>query len=143
MPRESVVEIPAGSGNRYRYNYEDGSTRYLGPVGDGPQISEAEFNMAMKEPRIYFSEIQEFDLENGTSFIRELEMDIEIGSKNNNPLVQQFFKDLRVYGLMEAILYVEGYEDDDLYKPGTTDTLKEVAERYKKAKIHGPEIEEE
>lgn len=40
MSRESVVEI---KGNWYRYGYQDGQTRYLGPVGDGPQISEAEF----------------------------------------------------------------------------------------------------
>jgi hypothetical protein len=41
--KESVVEIPVGSGNRYRYVYEDGETRYLGPVGTAPQISEKDF----------------------------------------------------------------------------------------------------
>jgi len=47
MPRESVVEIPAGSGNKYRYAYEDGATVYKGPVGDAPGISEQEFLIGM------------------------------------------------------------------------------------------------
>jgi len=43
MGKESVVEIPAGSGNKYRYVYDQGSTKYLGPVGSAPEIGEAEF----------------------------------------------------------------------------------------------------
>lgn len=46
MGKESKVEIPEGSGNFYRYEYEDGQTLYRGPVGDAPSISEEEF-MAM------------------------------------------------------------------------------------------------
>ena len=48
MPKESIVEIPEGSGNKYRYVYEDGSTRYLGPVGSSPDLGEEEFNMVIK-----------------------------------------------------------------------------------------------
>jgi len=43
----TTVEIPEGSGNRYRYEYEEGSTVYKGPVGDSPQLTEGEFMAAM------------------------------------------------------------------------------------------------
>jgi len=39
----TIVEIPPGSGNRYRYEYEEGATVYKGPVGDSPEMSEGEF----------------------------------------------------------------------------------------------------
>jgi len=39
----SIVEIPPGSGNRYKYEYEDGKTVYKGPVGTAPELSEGEF----------------------------------------------------------------------------------------------------
>jgi len=39
----TVVEIPPGSGNRYRYEYEEGATVYKGPVGTAPELSEGEF----------------------------------------------------------------------------------------------------
>lgn len=40
---ENVVEIPEGSGNKYRYEYVDGDTVYKGPVGSAPEIGETEF----------------------------------------------------------------------------------------------------
>jgi len=43
MGKESIVEIPPESGNKYRYVYEDGQTIYKGPVGDSAPISEADF----------------------------------------------------------------------------------------------------
>jgi len=43
MGKESQVEIPEGSGNFYRYEYDDGKTVYKGPVGDAPGINEQEF----------------------------------------------------------------------------------------------------
>jgi len=39
----TVVEIPPGSGNRYRYEYEGGKTQYKGPVGTAPEMGEEEF----------------------------------------------------------------------------------------------------
>jgi hypothetical protein len=45
--KESVVEIPEGSGNHYRYGYDEGQTKYLGPVGSAPQLSEEEFLLAV------------------------------------------------------------------------------------------------
>jgi hypothetical protein len=43
MGKESIVEIPKGSGNFYRYEYEGSKTLYKGPVGDSPAIGEEEF----------------------------------------------------------------------------------------------------
>jgi len=45
----TTVEIPEGSGNKYRYEYEGGSTVYKGPVGDSPQLTEEEFMAAMDQ----------------------------------------------------------------------------------------------
>ena len=46
--KESVVEIPVGSGNRYRYEYSEGQTLYRGPVGSAPDLGEEEFNVLMQ-----------------------------------------------------------------------------------------------
>jgi len=49
VSKESIVEIPSGSGNKYRYAYdpETQATRYLGPVGSAPDLGEAEFMMSV------------------------------------------------------------------------------------------------
>jgi len=49
MSKENVVEIPTGSGNRYRYIYdpETQKTLYLGPVGSAPAMAEQEFLSAI------------------------------------------------------------------------------------------------
>ena len=51
MGKESIVEIPSGSGNRYRYVYDQGSTNYLGPVGSAPDLGEEEFMMLVGDNR--------------------------------------------------------------------------------------------
>jgi len=43
VSKESRVEIPRGSGNYYRYAYQDGATVYRGPVGQAPAIDEERF----------------------------------------------------------------------------------------------------
>lgn len=43
MGKVSTVEIPEGSGNLYRYEYQDGKTEYLGPIGSAPELNEQEF----------------------------------------------------------------------------------------------------
>lgn len=43
MGKESIVEIPKGSGHKYRYEYQDGQTVYKGPVGDSPELGEEQF----------------------------------------------------------------------------------------------------
>jgi hypothetical protein len=51
MGKESQVEIPEGSGNLYRYEYEEssGKTVYLGPVGKAPTLDEEHFMLALSE----------------------------------------------------------------------------------------------
>jgi len=46
----TTVEIPEGSGNRYRYDYDKGTqdTVYKGPVGNSPGLSEEEFLKGME-----------------------------------------------------------------------------------------------
>lgn len=47
--KESIVEIPEGSGNQYRYEYDpsSGKTLYRGPVGTAPALSEEEFAISI------------------------------------------------------------------------------------------------
>ena len=52
MPKDSIVEIPSGSGNRYRYEYSEGQTLYRGPVGSAPEIGEQEFLKALDRPEV-------------------------------------------------------------------------------------------
>lgn len=41
--------------------------------------------------------------------------------KNNVPLAVQFTHDCMVYGVWEALLYIEGYEREGYYTSGTAD----------------------
>lgn len=88
--------------------------------------------MAAAAKRLMFQEIQDFDMGNDSSFIRELEMTLENGANNNVPLMLQFFQDMKVYGLDEAVTYAEGYEHQGELDEGTSRNLREVAERIKK-----------
>jgi len=51
----SIVEIPPGSGNRYRYEYENGKTQYKGPVGEAPELGEAEFMERMAGKNVSYT----------------------------------------------------------------------------------------
>ena len=59
--RESIVEIPSGSGNKYRYVYEDGATLYRGPVGSAPTMAEPEFHAFMAEAREALASVRKRD----------------------------------------------------------------------------------
>lgn len=48
---EHVVKINGGQ-YRYRYNPDTQATEYLGPVGDAPELGEAEFLAAMMEKKL-------------------------------------------------------------------------------------------
>ena len=81
--------------------------------------------------KIYQSDIEKYDRTHNTSLLRELEMTLELGTNNNVPLQLQFFKDLQVYGLNEAITYVLGSEQIGQVERGTTDRLRKVAQKIK------------
>ena len=76
MGKESVVEIPHGSGNRYRYEYSAGSTIYKGPVGSAPDLGEAEFLDAIEakktDEEIVFADPKE---DNTPPFHQTLKLD--------------------------------------------------------------------
>jgi len=67
------------------------------------------------------------DLE-GTTYMRLLEMTLENSTTKMNdvPLMMQFFQDLKVYGLNEAIAYAESYEKQGHYEIGTATKLRDV-----------------
>jgi len=57
MGKETVVDI---SGHQYRYEYDEATknTRYLGPVGSAPELSEEEF-LVVTSKRFNMSDFQE------------------------------------------------------------------------------------
>jgi hypothetical protein len=57
--KENIVEI---KNNKYRYRYKDGETVYMGPVGDGPLLSEEDFFAAMAEMRTPMTDEEWSDL---------------------------------------------------------------------------------
>jgi len=61
MGKESVVEIPPGSGNRYRYAYDPDTQkmRYMGPVGESPPIDEVTFQEGFADPLVDYSDSDE------------------------------------------------------------------------------------
>ena len=49
------------------------------------------------------------------------------GSLQGIGVIQQFYRDLKTYGLWEALLYAEGYEDEAYYKKGTAQAALDAA----------------
>lgn len=59
-----------------------------------------------KPKRILYTQLLDFDFNNGTSLIRELEMTVD--QEITTPgYVPQFWRDVELYGVDEAILYVK------------------------------------
>jgi hypothetical protein len=57
MGKISIVDI---NGHYYRYIYEDGQTRYLGPVGSSPPLSEEEFlKLSLNDEIAYIESMKE------------------------------------------------------------------------------------
>jgi len=73
--KESIVEIPEGSGNFYRYDYDPTTkkTNYKGPVGDAPALKEEELM------RLTPSSIKD-----------EVELIMSESGNKNQPLVERF-----------------------------------------------------
>lgn len=82
--------------------------------------------------RIYLKDIYRLDDELDTAFIRELEMVLEYYAVEPG-VVLQFFEDLRIYGLDEAIAYVQSYVDEGYYRPEVMDRIRDIQRRIKEA----------
>ena len=96
MGKENIVEIPPGSGNRYRYAYENGETVYKGPVGNAPEIGETEL-------------LAELDLAVRNWSEMETKIDEMIGSHADTEQWFHFFKDN--YLEHEFDMMLKGYDD--------------------------------
>ena len=78
-----------------------------------------------KPDRLMLRRAQEQDLSNGTSWVRLLEMELEMIVSNG--IMLQFFRDFEIYGLREAMLYLKGYEEQGEVPRGTFDSLQKAA----------------
>tara|TARA_Y100000310_G_scaffold318232_1_gene372041 strand:- start:34 stop:285 length:252 start_codon:yes stop_codon:yes gene_type:complete len=77
---------------------------------------------------ISYADVYNLDNSSSIANLREMEMIME----HNGAHCIQFFKDLEVYGLEEAIVYVRGYEESGFVTKGNADELQKVCDRIKK-----------
>ena len=68
--------------------------------------------------RLRPNKAHKLDLDNETCHMRELEMTLDIGAKDQL-LVLQFFKDFQLYGLKEALMFLKNYEKRQEVNEGT------------------------
>lgn len=80
-------------------------------------------SVGMKK-KYYIYDLEKYDAENDASIIRELEMSVDSVIRDIEYSVQ-FWKDVRLYGVEEAILYLENnYHNCDTVKT-TWNSIKE------------------
>lgn len=80
-------------------------------------------SVGMKK-KYYLYDLEKYDAENDASIIRELEMSVDSVIRDIEYSVQ-FWKDVRLYGVEEAILYLENnYHNYDTVKT-TWNSIKE------------------
>ena len=65
--------------------------------------------------RIFYKDLVEYDRRKGTSLVRELEMEVD-GALTTPHYSVQFWKDVRLYGLREAVAYVRNGNHGDADK---------------------------
>ena len=96
-----------------------------------------------RSPRILQHHIHQHDLSHGSSLLRKLEMSLDSETNNQLSLTLQFFRDLKLYGLREAIVYLEGY----LNRPISTkfsDVCADITAKVKiKPTVFDDELDEE
>ena len=83
--------------------------------------------------RLMLSQAHKMDLDQGTSNVRSMEMTLDIGEKAQG-ICLQFFRDWATYGLREALIYLENYENENLVTEGTHKKATEISN-----KIHNAE----
>ena len=89
--------------------------------------------------KITLSTIEELDRKIRASNVRWLEMTLENYAMDQG-VVLQFFTDLRIYGLREAMLYVRSYEKKGYYREEILDHIEEIEEKVETAIAEGKEI---
>jgi len=150
MSKDSVVEIPEGSGNFYRYEYVDGQTVYRGPVGDAPQMGEEEFlrNVVLVTGPLEGTELDDTHLVNLIeSNIGDREPTLNLLSREfgvpgpDLPRIRDRLKvRRRLAGDVIRLSRGIGYEwelygiDDKLIDKGTTRTWQDAKERIREAR---------
>lgn len=101
MPKESIAEIPKGSGNCYRYAYEGGRTVYKGPVGEAPEINEEEFNkMVSTQTKV----IERWDTETYSDKVKKWDFKVK-EEINNERTFQDWETDMEVTIEADYILW--------------------------------------
>lgn len=65
--------------------------------------------------RIFYRDLVAYDRKNGTSLVRELEMEVDAALTTSSYAVQ-FWRDMKLYGLKEAIAYVRNGNHGDADK---------------------------
>ena len=75
---ENVVTI---KGHQYKYVYIDGETKYMGPVGDAPALSEAEFLLLLMEKSADTARmvLEEYDRRGGSPGLNIINISKEFG----------------------------------------------------------------
>jgi hypothetical protein len=61
--------------------------------------------------RLTSTKLHEYDLANGSSYFREIEMTVD-GMANDAGIIIQFWDDVDVYGFREAIMLLRNYIGD-------------------------------
>ena len=84
----------------------------------------------MTSGRLYLDAAHNIELENETSYVREMEMTLDMGeTPRQSGVVMQFFHDFNIYGVDEAILYAKEYEIDGKYEKGTIAKVEEIRKK--------------
>jgi hypothetical protein len=129
MTKESIVEIPPGSGNQYRYAYEDGKTVYLGPVGDAPTLVEENFLRELEDlittPKVTRSDIKkDARALDAPEKVKEDWMNI----LNADKIIRQSMWDKPTHWFKDGQTDMDIIPDDWKFGPGETKSF--IAEYY-------------
>ncbi|MHA1874716.1 MAG: hypothetical protein ACTSVB_11440 [Candidatus Heimdallarchaeaceae archaeon] len=84
----------------------------------------------MAEQKLYLKNCQEFDFRNNQSNVRLVETVLDEVCEYNTTLIIQFYRDWELYGVDEAIMYLDSYKRDG-YKVKELDELKRVVEEMR------------
>lgn len=81
------------------------------------------------------SQIRKHDKRYNTSLIRELQMALE-GCTSNPGIIIQFFKNLALYGIDEALIYLRSYCCDTMIDEHVIPTRNRIVVALTRVRIH-------